>query len=91
MQTGIIFDVKQYALHDGPGIRTTLFLKGCPLTCWWCHNPEGIGTDRIPRAASDPVVFDLALDEDEVLTLLDSLGDEESKEKKPRKKPPEDE
>ena len=45
VQTGIIFDVKQYALHDGPGIRTTIFLKGCPLTCWWCHNPEGIGTN----------------------------------------------
>jgi pyruvate formate lyase activating enzyme len=38
--TGIIFDIKKMALHDGPGIRTTIFLKGCPLTCWWCHNPE---------------------------------------------------
>jgi pyruvate formate lyase activating enzyme len=38
---GIIFDIKKYALHDGPGIRTTVFLKGCPLNCWWCHNPEG--------------------------------------------------
>ena len=42
MRTGNIFDVKQYALHDGPGIRTTVFLKGCPLCCQWCHNPEGI-------------------------------------------------
>jgi pyruvate formate lyase activating enzyme len=40
-QTGIIFDIKKYALHDGPGIRTTVFFKGCPLDCWWCHNPEG--------------------------------------------------
>jgi pyruvate formate lyase activating enzyme len=38
--TGIIFDLKKYALHDGPGIRTTVFFKGCPLRCLWCHNPE---------------------------------------------------
>ncbi|MFX1533337.1 MAG: glycyl-radical enzyme activating protein [Promethearchaeota archaeon] len=38
---GIIFDIKKYAIHDGPGIRTTIFLKGCALRCWWCHNPEG--------------------------------------------------
>ncbi len=37
-----IFDIKRFALHDGPGIRTTVFLKGCPLECLWCHNPEGI-------------------------------------------------
>jgi len=39
---GIIFDIKRFAVHDGPGIRTTVFLKGCPLHCSWCHNPEGI-------------------------------------------------
>jgi len=39
---GIIFDIKRYAIHDGPGIRTTVFFKGCPLACPWCHNPEGI-------------------------------------------------
>ena len=42
MTTGIIFDIKRYAIHDGPGIRTTVFMKGCPLACPWCHNPEGI-------------------------------------------------
>ena len=36
----MIFDIKQYAINDGPGIRTTVFFKGCPLSCWWCHNPE---------------------------------------------------
>lgn len=35
-----IFDLQRFALHDGPGIRTTVFLKGCPLDCLWCHNPE---------------------------------------------------
>ena len=41
---GKIFDIKKFAIHDGPGIRTTLFLKGCPLNCIWCHNPEGISS-----------------------------------------------
>ena len=39
---GLIFDIKKFAVHDGDGIRTTVFLKGCPLKCVWCHNPEGI-------------------------------------------------
>ena len=39
---GIIFDIKRFAVNDGPGIRTTVFFKGCPLKCYWCHNPEGI-------------------------------------------------
>lgn len=39
---GIIFDIQRFTLHDGPGIRTTVFLKGCPLKCLWCHNPESI-------------------------------------------------
>lgn len=40
MTKGIVFDIKKFALHDGPGIRTTVFLKGCPMRCDWCHNPE---------------------------------------------------
>lgn len=41
---GLIFDIRKFSLHDGPGIRTTVFFKGCPLSCWWCHNPESQST-----------------------------------------------
>jgi len=44
MLTGRIFEIKRFAVHDGPGIRTTVFFKGCPLSCVWCHNPEGIAS-----------------------------------------------
>ena len=42
MQMGPIFDIKEFAVFDGPGMRQTVFLKGCPLRCAWCHNPEGL-------------------------------------------------
>jgi len=42
---GLIFDVMRFSVHDGPGIRTTVFFKGCPLECWWCHNPEGLSPE----------------------------------------------
>jgi pyruvate formate lyase activating enzyme len=42
MAQTLIFDTKKYAINDGPGIRLTVFFKGCPLSCWWCHNPESI-------------------------------------------------
>ena len=42
MQTGIIADIQRSSIHDGPGIRTTVFFKGCPLHCPWCHNPETV-------------------------------------------------
>jgi pyruvate-formate lyase-activating enzyme len=40
LTAGIVFDIRRYSIHDGPGIRTAVFFKGCPLNCWWCHNPE---------------------------------------------------
>lgn len=40
--TGTVFDIQRFSVHDGPGIRTTVFMKGCPLRCRWCHNPEGL-------------------------------------------------
>ena len=43
---GVIFDIKRFAIRDGPGIRTTIFFKGCPLNCWWCQNPEGISPSK---------------------------------------------
>ncbi len=47
---GTIFDLKRFTIHDGPGIRSTVFFKGCPLDCWWCHNPES----RCPDIESMP-------------------------------------
>lgn len=45
MPTGRIFDIQRFSIHDGPGIRTTVFLKGCPLSCLWCGNPESISPE----------------------------------------------
>ncbi|MDP2236889.1 MAG: glycyl-radical enzyme activating protein [Bacteroidales bacterium] len=42
---GLIFDIRSFSVHDGPGIRTTVFLKGCPLRCAWCHNPESFSCE----------------------------------------------
>jgi pyruvate formate lyase activating enzyme len=44
-QKGLVFNIERFCVHDGPGIRTMVFLKGCPLSCKWCANPEGMGTN----------------------------------------------
>lgn len=54
--TGIIFNIQRYAVHDGPGIRLIVFFKGCPLRCWWCHNPEGLQVD--PEIVKKNIVLD---------------------------------
>lgn len=43
---GTVFDIQRFSVHDGPGIRTTVFMKGCPLRCRWCHNPEGLSMSQ---------------------------------------------
>lgn len=43
---GVIFDIQRFAIHDGPGVRTLVFMKGCPLRCWWCQNPEGLSPSK---------------------------------------------
>lgn len=45
MSVGCVFNIQKFSIHDGPGIRTTVFLKGCPLNCLWCHNPEGLSRE----------------------------------------------
>jgi pyruvate formate lyase activating enzyme len=51
--TGRVFNIQRCSVHDGPGIRTTVFLKGCPLSCTWCHNPEGIDEAPVLMISAD--------------------------------------
>ena len=52
MEKAVVFNVMRYSVHDGPGIRTTVFFKGCPLSCLWCHNPESF--EQKPQPVFDP-------------------------------------
>ena len=55
--TGIVFGIQRFSIHDGPGIRTTVFLKGCNVNCRWCHNPEGIRMQPVVGYTVDKCVF----------------------------------
>ena len=55
-QTPLIFDIKRYSINDGPGIRITIFFKGCPLNCIWCHNPEGISLKQQKMYSSNKCI-----------------------------------
>ena len=46
MRKGRVFSIEEFSIHNGPGIRMTVFLKGCPLRCAWCHNPEGLSIEK---------------------------------------------
>jgi pyruvate formate lyase activating enzyme len=82
MEKGIIFDIKEFAVHDGPGIRLTIFLKGCYLKCAWCHNPEGlsqkpqqiisdIGSRNVGQWFSSQALADIIQKEADVLRAND--------------------
>ncbi len=73
---GIVFDIIEFAVHDGPGLRTTVFLKGCPLRCSWCHNPEGL--HPAPQILTSPAGERLAgrvWEASELAALLNRQGD----------------
>jgi pyruvate formate lyase activating enzyme len=52
LERAVVFNIMRYSIHDGPGIRTTVFFKGCPMSCKWCHNPESL--DPKPQSVFNP-------------------------------------
>jgi pyruvate formate lyase activating enzyme len=71
MKTGLVFDLQEFAVHDGPGIRTVVFLKGCPLRCSWCHNPEGQRSEsQIMRGESGERVTGKVYTSDTLASIL---------------------
>ena len=76
MVSGIVFDIKEFAVHDGPGIRTTVFLKGCPLRCSWCHNPEGISPEpQVIRGPAGERVAGREYTSEELAAILNGQAD----------------
>ena len=73
---GTVFDIKEFAVHDGPGIRTTVFLKGCPLSCSWCHNPEGISSKpQVMRGSSGERTAGKEYTPEELAAILNGQAD----------------
>jgi pyruvate formate lyase activating enzyme len=76
MLTGVVFDIKEFAVHDGPGVRVTVFLKGCPLRCSWCHNPEGLSPrPQVVRGAAGERVAGEVFTSAELAARLNSQAD----------------
>ena len=70
-RTALVCDVQRFSIHDGPGIRTTIFFKGCPLSCRWCQNPETISFDNEPlHTAAECILCGFDPVPDEALTPL---------------------
>ena len=72
MKKGRIFEIREFTLHDGPGVRTTVFFKGCPLRCAWCHNPEGQSFDMETMSRKDGTSIQCGRDWD-AAALADEL------------------
>lgn len=69
--TGVVFDIRELTVHDGPGLRTTVFLKGCPLRCAWCHNPESMSPrPQILRSPAGARLAGRSYTSGELATLL---------------------
>jgi pyruvate formate lyase activating enzyme len=67
-ESGIVFDIQRAALHDGPGLRSVVFLKGCPLRCAWCHNPESIRVE--PQVGKSGKVYGIRMSVEDVMREL---------------------
>lgn len=72
IKNGLLFSIEEFSIHDGPGIRTTIFLKGCPLRCTWCHNPEGISPlpQEMKKKNGETVICGYEISAEELASLI---------------------